>query len=159
MVRDGSEISSAWPLPPQHNLIRCNNMPYDSLFLQPLPSEASPGSTLSKTLIEPAILGTLSILQAARKNPTLKRLVLTSSVAAVLDVTKEVSPGPDGDFYTADDWNPITYEEGVRTDSAVVAYRVAKKFAELEAWADVDPTSKHLRQLQLWVHHDCRRTG
>ena len=143
------EMLSAWPLTPQLDTIRCNDIPYDSLSLQPLPSQASPGSAPSKTIIEPAILGTLSILQAARKNPTLKRLVLTSSVAAVLDVTKEPGPGPDGDSYTAEDWNPITYEEGVRTESPVVAYRVAKKFAELEAWADVDSTSKHLRQLEL----------
>lgn len=100
-------------------------------------------------MIEPAISGTLSILQAARKNPTLKRLVLTSSTASVLDITKEPAPGPNGDSYTAEDWNPLTYEEGVRSDNPLVAYRVGKKFAELEAWADVDPTSKHLRYLQL----------
>ena len=91
----------------------------------------------------------LSILQAAHKNPTLKRLVFTSSVAAVLDITKEPPPGPDGDSYIADDWNPLTYEEGVKSDDPLVAYRVGKKYAELEAWAGVDPTSKHLLQLQL----------
>jgi len=83
------------------------------------------------------------------KNPTLKRLVLTSTVGAVLDITKEPAPGPVGDSYTADDWNPVTYEEGSRSDHPPFAYRAGKKFAELEAWAAVDPTSKHLRQLEL----------
>jgi nucleoside-diphosphate-sugar epimerase len=116
---------------------------------QPLPSEPSSGSTLSKTLIDPAISGTLSILQAARKNPTIKRLVLTSSVTVVLDITKAVCADSPGDHYTADDWNPITYEVGVESGDPVVAYRVGKKYAELEAWAGVDPTSKHLRQMEL----------
>jgi len=31
----------------------------------------------------------------------------------------------------------------------LVAYRIGKKYAELEAWAAVDPTSGHLRQLEL----------
>lgn len=131
-----------------------SNPPTPSYFhfnpssLQPLPNEP-PGSTLSKTVIEPAIFGTLSILQAARKNPTLKRLIFTSSTSAVFDLTKDPAPGNDGGSYTADDWTPITYEEGLRSDNPLIAYRVAKKFAELEAWVDVDPTSKHLRQLQL----------
>ena len=67
----------------------------------------------------------------------------------MLDLTKAASSGPDVDSYTADDWNPITYEEGVRSENPLVAYRAGKKFAELEAWAGVDPTSKHLHQLQL----------
>ena len=116
---------------------------------QPLPNEPSLGPTHSKTLLEPAISGMLSILQAARKNPALKRLVLTSSTAAVLDLTKAASSGPDVDSYTADDRNPITYEEGVRSTNPLVACRAGKKFAELEAWAGVYPGSKHLRQLQL----------
>ena len=100
-------------------------------------------------MIDPAITGTLSILQACRKNPALKRLVLTSSVGAVLDITKGANPGPDRHYYTGDDWNPITYERGAETDDPRVAYRVGKKFAELEAWADVDSTSKHLQHLRL----------
>jgi nucleoside-diphosphate-sugar epimerase len=99
-------------------------------------------------VIEPAITGTLSILQAARKNPTLKRLVLTSTTGAVLDIALPVS-SPHGDHYTAADWHPITYEEGTKTDDPYVAYRAGKKYAELEAWAAVNPTSEHLRHLEL----------
>lgn len=116
---------------------------------QPLPNEPSTGSTRSETLIDPAISGTLSILYAARKSPTLKRLILTSTMGTVLDITKERTSETGGDHYTADDWNPITYEQGARTDDPMVAYRVGKKFAELEAWAVADPPSKHLQHLKL----------
>ena len=41
--------------------------------------------------------------------------------------------------YTGGDWNPLTYEEAAHpSTSAVVAYRGAKKFAELEAWNFVE---------------------
>jgi len=124
--------------------VRFNDL---SSSLQPLPNEPLSDSALYKTIIDPIISGTLSILQAARKNPSLKRLVLTSSIAAIFDLAKEVTPGPDGDGYTAGDWNPITYEEGVRSGDPLAAYATGKKFAELEAWDNVDPT--YLRQLKL----------
>ena len=41
--------------------------------------------------------------------------------------------------YTGGDWNPLTYEEAAHpSTNAVVAYRGAKKFAELEAWNFVE---------------------
>ena len=116
--------------------------------LWPLPNEPLSGSTLSKTMTEPATAGTLSTLQAARNKPTLKPLVLMSTTAAVLDIASPVR-STYGDHYTAQDWNPVTYEEGMKTDVPVVAYRAGKKYAELEAWATVDPTSGHLRQVEL----------
>lgn len=51
---------------------------------------------LSKTLIDPAISGTLNPPSHPKK-PTLKRLVLTPTVGTVLDITKEAAPGSDGD--------------------------------------------------------------
>ncbi|KAF5859076.1 hypothetical protein ETB97_003317 [Aspergillus alliaceus] len=73
-----------------------------------------------------------SILSAAAKQPLIKRLVLTSSFASVVDINK----APDPDFtYTGTHWNPLTYEEAISpATDAVVAYRGSKKFAELEAW-------------------------
>ncbi|KAE8391202.1 pyridoxal phosphate-dependent transferase [Aspergillus alliaceus] len=83
-------------------------------------------------LIIPAINGVKSILSAAAKQPLIKRLVLTSSFASVVDINK----APDPDFtYTGTHWNPLTYEEAISpATDAVVAYRGSKKFAELEAW-------------------------
>ncbi|KAF7158768.1 hypothetical protein CNMCM5623_003932 [Aspergillus felis] len=84
-------------------------------------------------LIVPAINGVKSILSASAKSGSrVKRVVLTSSFASVIDISK--NPGPDF-AYTGAHWNPITYEESVHPATcAVVAYRGSKKFAELEAW-------------------------
>ena len=62
----------------------------------------------------------------------MKRVVLTSSFASVIDINKK--PGP-GFTYTGKDWNPLTYAEAAAPEtSAVVAYRGSKLFAEKEAW-------------------------
>ncbi|KAF7552915.1 hypothetical protein G7Z17_g3978 [Cylindrodendrum hubeiense] len=85
-----------------------------------------------KELILPAINGVKAILEAAATNPNIKRVVITSSFASVLDVTRK---SPPYFTYTGSDWNPLTYEESVDpATSAVIAYRGSKKFAELEAW-------------------------
>lgn len=85
-----------------------------------------------KELVEPAIAGVKAVLDAAAHEGTVKRVVITSSFAAVLDVWRTASPRF---TYTAEDWNPLTYEEAVAKEtSAVVAYRGSKKFAELAAW-------------------------
>ncbi|KAF7562451.1 hypothetical protein G7046_g1673 [Stylonectria norvegica] len=85
-----------------------------------------------KELILPAINGVRAIVEAAATNPDIKRIVITSSFASVLDVNRKAPP-----FftYTGADWNPLTYEESIDSETtAVVAYRGSKKFAELEAW-------------------------
>ncbi|CZR63781.1 probable flavonol reductase/cinnamoyl-CoA reductase [Phialocephala subalpina] len=89
-----------------------------------------------KELIIPAINGVRSILQAAAKTPSVKRIALTSSFAAVLDVNRKAPPYF---TYTAKDWNPLTYEEAISPiTNAVVAYRGSKKFAELAAWSFIE---------------------
>lgn len=71
-------------------------------------------------------------MEAAASNPKIKRVVITSSFASVLDVNRKAPPYF---TYTGKDWNPLTYEESIDpSTSAVVAYRGSKKFAELEAW-------------------------
>lgn len=70
-------------------------------------------------------------MDAASKSDV-KRVVITSSFASVLDANRKAPPYF---TYTGDDWNPLTYEEAADpATSAVVAYRGSKKFAELEAW-------------------------
>jgi nucleoside-diphosphate-sugar epimerase len=79
----------------------------------------------------PAINGVQSILDAAA-NSNVKRVVVTSSFAAVLDLNRKAPP-----FftYTGKDWNPLSYDEAIDPNtSAVIAYRGSKKFAELEVW-------------------------
>lgn len=99
-----------------------------NLFTQPLKYDVEDNE---RELVAPAIKGVRSILDAA-VHGHVRRIVLTSSFAAILDTARSAPP-----FftYTAQNWNPITYAEATdpRT-SPVVAYRGAKTFAEREAW-------------------------
>ena len=79
-----------------------------------------------KDVMIPAKQGTEEILRAIKANaPSVKRVVLTSSIAAVLDF----DAGNNGRRYTADDWNPATWEQGVEGNTGV-GYRASKKYAE-----------------------------
>lgn len=89
-----------------------------------------------KELLLPAIAGVKAILRAAASTGKVKRIVLTSSFASVIDVGKKRGPGF---TYTGADWNPLTYAEAAApSTSAVVAYRGSKLFAEREAWNFVE---------------------
>jgi nucleoside-diphosphate-sugar epimerase len=89
-----------------------------------------------KELIIPAINGVRAILEAASASPSVKRVVITSSFASVLDANRKAPPYF---TYTGADWNPLSYEEAADpATSAVIAYRGSKKFAELEAWNFVE---------------------
>ncbi|KAK3325102.1 NAD dependent epimerase/dehydratase [Apodospora peruviana] len=91
-----------------------------------------------KELIVPAINGVKSVMEAATSVGGVKRVVLTSSFAAVIDLDRSAAAaaGKEPYFtYTGADWNPLTYKEAAAPEtSAVVAYRGSKKFAELAAW-------------------------
>lgn len=83
-------------------------------------------------LVLPAIKGVRSVLEGAAKHPSIERVVITSSFASVLDANRKAPPRF---TYTAEDWNPLSYEESTNRETpAVIAYRGSKKFAELEAW-------------------------
>ncbi|KAH7236512.1 NAD dependent epimerase/dehydratase [Fusarium tricinctum] len=89
-------------------------------------------SNNEKELVIPAINGVESILEAAASSPKVRRVVITSSFASVLDSGREAPPYF---TYTGDDWNPQSYQESIdQGTSAVIAYRGSKKFAELKAW-------------------------
>ncbi|PVH68738.1 dihydroflavonol-4-reductase [Cadophora sp. DSE1049] len=82
---------------------------------------------LKKDMIDPAIMGTTEILRAIKANaPSVKRVVITSSFAAVLNFQEAIS------VYTADSWNPITMEQAL--SDGQMAYVGSKKFAEKTAW-------------------------
>lgn len=94
-----------------------------------------------KELIIPAINGVRSIMEAAAATPSIKRVVITSSFASVLNVDRKAPPYFN---YTGSDWNPLSYEESADpATSAVIAYRGAKKFAELEAWKFIEEKKPH----------------
>ncbi|HEX8233134.1 MAG TPA: aldehyde reductase [Caulobacteraceae bacterium] len=73
-----------------------------------------------RQLVDPAVRGTLSVLEAAATNPRIKRVVLTSSMAAVTDE-------PDGRVLTEMDWND-------RSSLTRNPYYFSKAEAERAAW-------------------------
>ncbi|TCD61600.1 hypothetical protein EIP91_008186 [Steccherinum ochraceum] len=81
-------------------------------------------------VIIPAIEGTKAIISAAAKEPKVKRVVITSSFATVLTPSRGWDPTWK---YTAEQWNPITYDEA-KASHDIDAYRGAKKYSELYAW-------------------------
>ncbi|KAJ5648506.1 NAD(P)-binding protein, partial [Penicillium lividum] len=92
-----------------------------------------------KDLLQPAIRGTTSILQAALAEPRIARVVITSSFAAMVDLSKGIWPEH---TYTEDDWNPQTYEEAKVADG-VSAYCASKAFAERAAWDFMEKEKPH----------------
>ena len=87
-----------------------------------------------KDLLDPAVIGTTGILKAIKKNAsTVKRVVITSSFASIIDSSKGNNPGH---TYTEADWNPITEDEAVQ--NAMLGYRASKTFAERAAWDFVE---------------------
>ncbi|KAF2973232.1 hypothetical protein GQX73_g389 [Xylaria multiplex] len=84
-----------------------------------------------KELLDPAVNGTVGLLQAIYKNaPTVKRVVVTSSSAAILDPTQPTKT------YSEADWCPITQEQALVGPAN--GYRASKTFAERAAWKFVE---------------------
>lgn len=84
-----------------------------------------------KELLEPAIKGTTGILQAVKRfAPSVKRVVVTSSFAAMLNAAHHPKT------YEEAIWNPITWDEALL--NAGNAYRASKVFAEKAAWDFVE---------------------
>jgi dihydroflavonol-4-reductase len=77
-----------------------------------------------RDLVDPAVNGTVAILKAAARSPRVRRIVLTSSMAAITDE-------PDGRVLTEADWN---------TSSSLSRnpYYYSKTMAERAAWDFVE---------------------
>lgn len=82
-------------------------------------------------MLIPAIEGTKSVFNEAKKHPRIKRIVLTSSITAIFDPDR-LSDG--SVTITSSDWSSITYQEAKEATHFFTTYRGAKKFAELTAW-------------------------
>ncbi|WWC58970.1 uncharacterized protein I303_101515 [Kwoniella dejecticola CBS 10117] len=85
-------------------------------------------------LIGPAVNGTVGILKSiANKGVKVKRVVITSSVAAIM--SPESRPPPQR--YTSEDWNEDSIVQLARNGASsggVVAYRASKTLAEKAFW-------------------------
>ena len=75
----------------------------------------------ARDLVRPAVDGTLAMLKAAAANPRVRRIVLTSSMAAITDE-------PDGRVLTENDWND-------KSSLTRNPYYFSKAEAERAAWA------------------------
>ncbi|WAO90163.1 Epimerase domain-containing protein [Fusarium falciforme] len=96
-----------------------------------------------KELVDPAVYGTTWLFEAIhRYAPTVKRIIMTSSFASVLDEDRLEDPST---VFTEKDWNPVTMDEV--NNSKATAYRVSKKFAERAAWDFVAEN----RTIRLWT--------
>lgn len=84
-----------------------------------------------KDLLIPAKEGTLNILRAATTQSSVKRVVITSSCAAMFDLSKGIRPGY---TYTERDWNPATWDDAAKSDNPRYVYCASKKIAEQAAW-------------------------
>ncbi|MDW7774047.1 MAG: aldehyde reductase [Desulfobulbaceae bacterium] len=78
-------------------------------------------------LIRPAWEGTRNVLESAKRGPTVKRVVLTSSVVAMYGDNADITATPGGVF-TEKEWN-------MTSSAAHQPYPYSKTIAEKEAWA------------------------
>jgi nucleoside-diphosphate-sugar epimerase len=78
-------------------------------------------------LIRPAKEGTRNVLESAKRNPTVKRIVLTSSAAAIYGDNAEIKLAAGG-IFTEKEWN-------VTSSAEHQPYSYSKTIAEKEAWA------------------------
>ena len=78
-------------------------------------------------LLRPAKEGTRNVLEAVKRTPTVKRVVLTSSLAAIYGDNVDIKLAPGGVF-TEKEWN-------VTSSAKHQPYAYSKTIAEKEAWA------------------------
>ena len=113
-------------------------------------------------IIRPAVTSTVNILgSCVRAGNSVKRVVITSSFAAILDPSKKPP-----NSYTEEDWNessPRNSKEQGNDQASLDAYRASKTLAERAAWdilmlnlqleADV-PLSQDLKErLQEYIKY------
>ncbi|RDW61966.1 hypothetical protein BP6252_11399 [Coleophoma cylindrospora] len=106
-----------------------SNPPFEAVIHTASPFHFA-ATNIQKELLDPAVVGTTSILKAVKASaPAVKRVVITSSFAALANVAK-------GDWpehtYTEEDWNPMTVEEALA--NVYMGYAGSKAFAEKAAW-------------------------
>ncbi|KAJ3133403.1 methylglyoxal reductase (NADPH-dependent) gre2 [Physocladia obscura] len=93
-----------------------------------------------RDLVDPAVNGTIGILKAiAAHAPTVRRVVITSSMAAIRTTTPALKEG-----LSEADWNTgvvAAFEQQGSVTPANIAYPASKTLAETAAWAFVRDNS------------------
>lgn len=88
-----------------------------------------------KEMMVPAVKGSTAILEACAGIKSIQRIVHTNSFACIYNAAAGPQPGK---TYTAKDWSPLTYQDGVDAPNAPTAYRASKTAAERAAWKFMD---------------------
>ncbi|KAJ3514445.1 hypothetical protein NLJ89_g2377 [Agrocybe chaxingu] len=86
-----------------------------------------------KDILLPAINGTKNLVEATKIEPKIKRVVFTSSLAAVINPAL-----PADTLHTPDEWNPMTYEEAKNQTTPMFVYRASKALAEKTFWEYIE---------------------
>ncbi|KAB5585120.1 hypothetical protein GE09DRAFT_15501 [Coniochaeta sp. 2T2.1] len=106
-----------------------SNPPFDYVVHTASPYHLNPRDPVTDFL-DPAIKGTTGILHSIKSRaPTVKRVVFTSSSAAILN------PKSHAEVYDESVWAPMTWEEALVPQNA---YKASKIFAEQAAWRFVE---------------------
>ncbi len=87
-----------------------------------------------EALIRPAVEGTRNVLQAVNNTESVKRVVLTSSIAAIFGDNGDLADNPRG-IFTEEDWNTSSSRDHQ-------PYSYSKLMAEKEAWKIHDQQSR-----------------
>ncbi|QRV84238.1 NADPH-dependent methylglyoxal reductase GRE2 protein [Ceratobasidium sp. AG-Ba] len=100
---------------------------------------------ITNELLLPAINGTTEILKSVKAHgPSVKRVVVTSSFASIVDLAQGNRPGY---AYSEKDWNPITFESAQK--DTVAGYYGSKKLAEKAAWEFMETESPNFELVTL----------
>lgn len=102
-------------------------------------------SDAKSEFLDPAIQGATAILQAASQEPGVRRVVLTSSIAACIDPIHPDGILRPGYTYTEADWNPLTYEAAASYKVFPPVYTASKALAEKAAWEFMEAEPRSFR--------------
>lgn len=93
------------------------------------------GQSYTKTLIEPAVKGTLNVLEAAKRAETVKRVVITSSVIAIVSFEDFTSGKSGGTTFNEKSRAKFAPEPYANVFEAYGASKVAAQ-NEVDAWIE-----------------------
>ncbi|ORY56990.1 NAD dependent epimerase/dehydratase [Pseudomassariella vexata] len=123
-------------IPGAFDAVLQSDPPFDCVIhtASPFNYRKTAGSSNREKFLDPAIKGTTEVLEGiARVAPGVKRVVLTSSIAAVIDWTAPKITTP-AKIYTGEDWNPVSLEDAETSKVINTAYQASKTYAEKAAW-------------------------
>jgi nucleoside-diphosphate-sugar epimerase len=104
----------------------------------PISEAHKEGMSFETTFIDPAVKGTLNILEAAKKSGSVRRVVITSSILGITSYKDHVTPG---DTIFNEKSRTTSYPEPYADASEAYAVGKAKALNETEAWMEREKAS------------------